>query len=114
VREKDQRRMAHYLPGIAPANCTGTLFTAVRTEWGCASIRKAAAGSLCESESAASLKGGRVVRYKSRSGDLAFDDRDSAPFAPLPQSRTPDSMERGKRPSHQAHEAIIYEVHVRA
>jgi glycogen operon protein len=47
-------------------------------------------------------------------GDLSFDDRDSAPFAPMGMvvdSRFDWSGER--RPSHAAHETIIYEAHVR-
>jgi len=48
------------------------------------------------------------------SGDLSFDDRDSAPFAPLGaviDTRFDWSGER--RPSFPAHETIIYEAHVR-
>jgi isoamylase len=47
-------------------------------------------------------------------GDLSFDDRDSAPFAPIgvvTDSSFDWSGER--RPSHQAHETLIYEAHVR-
>jgi isoamylase len=47
-------------------------------------------------------------------GDLSVDDRDSAPFAPLGMvvdSSFDWSGER--RPSHAAHETIIYEAHVR-
>jgi len=47
-------------------------------------------------------------------GDLSFDDRDSAPFAPLGaviDNRFDWSGE--KRPSFPAHETIIYEAHVR-
>jgi isoamylase len=47
-------------------------------------------------------------------GDLAFDDRDSGPFAPLGavvDTRFDWSGET--RPSHQAHETLIYEAHVR-
>jgi isoamylase len=46
--------------------------------------------------------------------DLAFDDRDSAPFAPLGavvDSSFDWSGER--RPSHPSHETLIYEAHVR-
>jgi glycogen operon protein len=47
-------------------------------------------------------------------GDLAFDDRDSAPFAPLAAVVDPTFDWTGEnRPAHQAHEAIIYEAHVR-
>ena len=46
--------------------------------------------------------------------DLAFDDRDSAPFAPLAAvADTGFDWSGEKRPSHQAHETIIYEAHVR-
>jgi isoamylase len=47
-------------------------------------------------------------------GDLSFDDRDSAPFAPLGaviDTRFDWSGE--KRPSFAAHETIIYEAHIR-
>jgi isoamylase len=47
-------------------------------------------------------------------GDLSFDDRDSAPFAPLglvADQRFDWSDER--RPSYPAHETIVYEAHVR-
>jgi glycogen operon protein len=47
-------------------------------------------------------------------GDLSFDDRDSAPFAPLGaviDSRFDWSGEQ--RPSYPAHETLIYEAHVR-
>src|SRR6202043_1822540 len=47
-------------------------------------------------------------------GDLAFDDRDSAPFAPLAAvADTRFDWSGEKRPSHQAHDLIIYEAHVR-
>jgi len=47
-------------------------------------------------------------------GDLAFDDRDSAPFAPLAAVADAQFDWSGeKRPSYQAHETIIYEAHVR-
>jgi glycogen operon protein len=46
--------------------------------------------------------------------DLAFDDRDSAPFAPLGMVvDTAFDWSGEKRPSHPAHETIIYEAHVR-
>src|SRR6202050_417154 len=48
------------------------------------------------------------------SADLSFDDRDSAPFAPLGavvDSSFDWSGER--RPSHPSHETLIYEAHVR-
>ena len=45
---------------------------------------------------------------------MAFDDRDSAPFAPLAAVVDPTFDWTGEnRPAHQAHEAIIYEAHVR-
>jgi glycogen operon protein len=48
------------------------------------------------------------------SGDLSFDDRDSAPFAPLGAVVDNKFDWRGeKRPSFPAHETIIYEAHVR-
>ncbi len=47
-------------------------------------------------------------------GDLSFDDRDSAPFAPLGMVIDPGFDWSGdRRPSHPAHETIIYEAHVR-
>ena len=48
------------------------------------------------------------------SADLSFDDRDSAPFAPL--GAVVDSAfdwNGEKRPSYPAHETLIYEAHVR-
>ncbi len=47
-------------------------------------------------------------------GDLSFDDRDSAPFAPLAVVIDP-SFDWGdeKRPAYPSHETIIYEAHVR-
>ena len=48
------------------------------------------------------------------SADLSFDDRDSAPFAPL--GAVIDSAfdwNGEKRPSYPAHETLIYEAHVR-
>jgi isoamylase len=46
--------------------------------------------------------------------DLAFDDRDSAPFAPLAAVADKQFDWSGeKRPFYQAHETIIYEAHVR-
>jgi isoamylase len=48
------------------------------------------------------------------SGDLSFDDRDSAPFAPLGAVIDPSFDWSGeKRPAYAAHETIIYEAHVR-
>ena len=48
------------------------------------------------------------------SGDLSFDDRDSAPFAPL-GAVIDNSFDWGaeRRPSFPAHETIIYEAHIR-
>ena len=47
-------------------------------------------------------------------GDLSFDDRDSAPFAPLGMVVDPAFDWSGeRRPSQAAHETIIYEAHVR-
>src|SRR6202040_4365105 len=47
-------------------------------------------------------------------GDLSFDDRDSAPFAPLAAVTDPSFDWSGEqRPSHPAHETLIYEAHVR-
>ncbi len=47
-------------------------------------------------------------------GDLALDDRDSAPFAPLAAVIDPAFDWGGEhRPSHLAHETLIYEAHVR-
>jgi len=47
-------------------------------------------------------------------GDLAFDDRDSAAFAPLGAVVDPAFDWTGeKRPNYQCHETIIYEAHVR-
>ena len=47
-------------------------------------------------------------------GDLTFDERDSAPFAPLAAVVDPSFDWSGEqRPTHQAHETIIYEAHVR-
>jgi glycogen operon protein len=47
-------------------------------------------------------------------GDLSFDDRDSAPFAPLGAVTDPSFDWSGEqRPSHPAHETLIYEAHVR-
>ena len=47
-------------------------------------------------------------------GDLAFDERDSGPFAPLAAVIDPTFDWAGDiRPAHQPHEAIIYEAHVR-
>ena len=47
-------------------------------------------------------------------GDLAFDDRDSAPFAPLASVVDPRFDWGGEtRPSHEAHATVIYEAHVR-
>ena len=46
--------------------------------------------------------------------DLSFDDRDSAPFAPLGAVIDPEFDWSGeKRPSYPAHETLIYEAHVR-
>jgi isoamylase len=48
------------------------------------------------------------------SGDLSFDDRDSAPFAPLGAVIDPSFDWSGeKRPSYAAHETIVYEAHIR-
>jgi isoamylase len=48
------------------------------------------------------------------SADLSFDDRDSAPFAPLGAVIDPSFDWSGeKRPSFPAHETIIYEAHIR-
>ena len=48
------------------------------------------------------------------SADLSFDDRDSAPFAPLGAVIDPSFDWSGeKRPSYPAHETVIYEAHVR-
>jgi glycogen operon protein len=48
------------------------------------------------------------------SGDLSFDDRDSAEFAPLGAVIDPDYDWSGeRRPAHAAHETIIYEAHIR-
>jgi len=47
-------------------------------------------------------------------GDLALDDRDSAPFAPM--GAVADSVfdwSGEQRPAYEAHETIIYEAHVR-
>jgi isoamylase len=50
----------------------------------------------------------------SADGDLSFDDRDSAPYAPLAAVIDPFFDWSGEtRPVHQAHETIIYEAHVR-
>jgi isoamylase len=47
-------------------------------------------------------------------GDLSFDDRDSAPFAPLGAIIDSSFDWSGeKRPSYPAHETLIYEAHVR-
>jgi isoamylase len=47
-------------------------------------------------------------------GDLSFDDRDSAPFAPLGMVIDLSFDWSGeRRPSHPLHETIIYEAHVR-
>src|SRR6202050_566727 len=48
------------------------------------------------------------------SADLSFDDRDSAPFAPL-GAVIDSAFDWGgeKRPSYPAHETLIYEAHVR-
>ena len=47
-------------------------------------------------------------------GDLAFDHRDSAPYAPLAAVVDPSFDWSGeRRPNTQAHETIIYEAHVR-
>ncbi|MGH9562305.1 MAG: glycogen debranching protein GlgX, partial [Terracidiphilus sp.] len=47
-------------------------------------------------------------------GDLSFDDRDSAPFAPLGMVVDPRFDWSGeRRPSHALHETLIYEAHVR-
>jgi len=46
--------------------------------------------------------------------DLSFDDRDSAPFAPLGVVIDPSFDWSGeRRPAHAAHETLIYEAHVR-
>jgi isoamylase len=48
------------------------------------------------------------------SGDLSFDDRDSAPFAPLGAVIDPEFDWSGeRRPRHAAHETIVYEAHIR-
>jgi isoamylase len=48
------------------------------------------------------------------SGDLSFDDRDSAPFAPLGAVIDPGFDWSGEqRPRHAAHETIVYEAHIR-
>ncbi len=48
------------------------------------------------------------------SGDLSFDDRDSAPFAPLGAVIDPSFDWSGEnRPAYAAHETIIYEAHIR-
>jgi isoamylase len=47
-------------------------------------------------------------------GDLSFDDRDSAAFAPLGIVTDPSfDWSDERRPSHAAHETIVYEAHVR-
>jgi isoamylase len=47
-------------------------------------------------------------------GDLTFDDRDSAPFAPLGAVTDPSFDWSGeRRPRHPSHETLIYEAHVR-
>jgi isoamylase len=47
-------------------------------------------------------------------GDLSFDDRDSAAFAPLAMVTDPGfDWSDERRPSHAAHETIFYEAHVR-
>jgi isoamylase len=47
-------------------------------------------------------------------GDLAFDDRDSAQFAPLGAVVDPSfDWSDERRPSHPSHETLIYEAHVR-
>jgi isoamylase len=47
-------------------------------------------------------------------GDLAFDDRDSAPFAPLAAvADTAFDWSGESRPSFEAHDTLIYEAHVR-
>jgi glycogen operon protein len=47
-------------------------------------------------------------------GDLSFDERDSAPFAPLGAVIDPTFDWSGEnRPAHSWHEALIYEAHVR-
>jgi isoamylase len=48
------------------------------------------------------------------SGDLSFDDRDSAPFAPIGiVTDCAFDWSGERRPSHQPHETLIYEAHVR-
>jgi isoamylase len=50
----------------------------------------------------------------SAEADLSFDDRDSAPFAPLAAVVDPSfDWSDENRPAHQAHETVIYEAHVR-
>ena len=47
-------------------------------------------------------------------GDLAFDDRDSAPFAPLAAVvDTTFDWSGENRPAYEAHDTLIYEAHVR-
>jgi len=47
-------------------------------------------------------------------GDLSFDDRDSAPFAPLGAVIDPHFDWAGeKRPNYPTHETVLYEAHVR-
>ena len=47
-------------------------------------------------------------------GDLSFDDRDSAPYAPLGAVvDTAFDWSGEKRPAYPSHETIIYEAHVR-
>ncbi len=47
-------------------------------------------------------------------GDLAFDDRDSAPFAPLAAVADSTFDWSGEnRPAYEAHDTLIYEAHVR-
>ena len=55
-----------------------------------------------------------AISWAIREADLSFDDRDSAPFAPL--GAVIDSAfdwSGEKRPSYPAHETLIYEAHVR-
>jgi isoamylase len=57
-----------------------------------------------------------VFGYKlgDAAGDLSFDERDSAPFAPLGAVIDPAFDWTGeRRPAHLSHETIIYEAHVR-
>ncbi len=119
IRERTNGAWHIYLPGVGPGPAVRlsrarTLRSARR---GCASIRTSCCSIPMPRRSAANCKwADELFGYQlgDPDGDLSFDDRDSAPFAPLGAVIDPSFDWSGEqRPSHPAHETLIYEAHVR-